>query len=120
MQQCWDNDPVKRPTASYLNEKLGEWIILICDDPTPSKISDENSIAEEKRWKMISQLSKKITHPDLQLFRFLIITILMPHYVHSSVEPRPNRTQFIIPARIEVLGPINEFTRFHEIHSEFI
>uniref|UniRef100_U9TTA7 Protein kinase domain-containing protein n=1 Tax=Rhizophagus irregularis (strain DAOM 181602 / DAOM 197198 / MUCL 43194) TaxID=747089 RepID=U9TTA7_RHIID len=65
MQQCWDNDPVKRPTASYLNEKLGEWIILICDDPTPSKVSDENSIAEEKRWKMISQLSKKITHPEL-------------------------------------------------------
>ncbi|CAB4477958.1 unnamed protein product [Rhizophagus irregularis] len=43
-----------------------------------------------------------------------------PHYVHSSVEPRPNRTQFIIPARIEILGPVNEFTRFHEIHSEFI
>ncbi|CAB4477959.1 unnamed protein product [Rhizophagus irregularis] len=61
--------------------------------------------------------------PDLQLFRFLIITILIyqrPHYVHSSVEPRPNRTQFIIPARIEILGPVNEFTRFHEIHSEFI
>ncbi|CAG8490683.1 1157_t:CDS:2 [Rhizophagus irregularis] len=44
---------------------FGEWIILICDDPTPSKVSDENSIAEEKRWKMISQLSKKITHPEL-------------------------------------------------------
>jgi hypothetical protein len=55
----WDNDPENRPTAFYLNEKLGERIILICDDPNPSKISDENSVAEEKRWKKISQLSKK-------------------------------------------------------------
>ncbi|EXX51487.1 uncharacterized protein OCT59_007160 [Rhizophagus irregularis] len=54
-----------KPSDCILNEKLGEWIILICDDPTPSKISDENSIAEEKRWKMISQLSKKITHPEI-------------------------------------------------------
>ncbi|PKK58037.1 hypothetical protein RhiirC2_796958, partial [Rhizophagus irregularis] len=42
-----------------------EWIILICDDPNPSKISDENSVAEEKRWRKISQLSKKISHPEI-------------------------------------------------------
>ena len=65
MQQCWDNDPKRRPTAPYLNEKLGEWIILICDDPNPSMISDESSIAEEKRWKMISRLPKNYKHPDL-------------------------------------------------------
>ncbi|PKC67531.1 kinase-like protein [Rhizophagus irregularis] len=65
MQQCWDNDPENRSTAFYLNEKLGEWIILICDDPNPSKISDENSVAEEKRWRKISQLSKKISHPEI-------------------------------------------------------
>ncbi|PKY46909.1 hypothetical protein RhiirA4_461918 [Rhizophagus irregularis] len=39
-----DNDPGKRPTASYLNENLEEWIILICDDPNPSKVSDKNFI----------------------------------------------------------------------------
>lgn len=64
MEQCWDDEPENRPTASYLNEKLGEWITLICDDPSPSQISDESSVAEEKRWKMISQSSKKYSHPE--------------------------------------------------------
>ncbi|CAB4392076.1 unnamed protein product [Rhizophagus irregularis] len=64
MEQCWDDEPENRPTASYLNEKLGEWITLICDDPSPSQISDESSVAEEKRWKMISQLSKKYSPPE--------------------------------------------------------
>ncbi|CAI2161780.1 19393_t:CDS:2 [Funneliformis geosporum] len=62
MSKCCDNNPNNRPTASYLNEKLGEWITLICDDPNPSDISEESSIAEEKRWKRISQLPKKHIH----------------------------------------------------------
>ncbi|CAB4474952.1 unnamed protein product [Rhizophagus irregularis] len=65
MQQCWDNDPGKRPTASYLNEKLGEWITLICDNPNPSEIFDEYSIAENRRQIIISQLSDKNTHPEI-------------------------------------------------------
>ena len=60
-----DNDPEKRSTSAFLNEKLGEWIILICDDPNPSEISDESSIAEEKRWKMISRLPKNYCHPEI-------------------------------------------------------
>ncbi|CAG8758865.1 18762_t:CDS:1, partial [Rhizophagus irregularis] len=58
-----DNDPGKRPTASYLNENLEEWIILICDDPNPSKISDKNSIAEEKRWRKFLNCLKNF-HPE--------------------------------------------------------
>jgi hypothetical protein len=65
MRQCWDNEPENRPTAFYLNEKLGEWIILIWDDPNPSEISDESSIADEKRYKMISRLSKNYVHPEI-------------------------------------------------------
>src|SRR5947209_6653351 len=45
------------------NEKLGEWITLICDDPNPSEISNQSSVAEEKRWKKVSQLSKDYTVP---------------------------------------------------------
>ncbi|CAB5301016.1 unnamed protein product [Rhizophagus irregularis] len=58
----------KDPTSNYMivmkYYENGEWITLICDDPSPSQISDESSIAEEKRWKMISQLSKKYSHPE--------------------------------------------------------
>jgi len=31
---------MKEITKVDLNEKLGEWIALICDDLNPSKISD--------------------------------------------------------------------------------
>ena len=50
------------PDVQWGHEKLGEWIIIviICDDPNPSKISDENSVVEEKEMEMISKLSKKI------------------------------------------------------------
>ncbi|RIA90086.1 kinase-like domain-containing protein [Glomus cerebriforme] len=32
MQQCWDNEPKNRPTASHLKERLSKWIWLICID----------------------------------------------------------------------------------------
>ena len=63
MRQCWDNESENRPNASYLNKKLGEWIILICNNPTPSEILDEYSVAEEKRRKMTN--TEKYAHPKI-------------------------------------------------------
>ena len=65
MQQCWGNDPEKRPTASYLIEQLGEWINLIRVDPNPSEISVDYSVAEEKRRIMIRRFSETYTHPQI-------------------------------------------------------
>jgi serine/threonine protein kinase len=65
MQRCWDDDPKKRPNASYLNEKMGEWITLICDSPNPSDIFDEYNISEDKRWKIISHLPRDYVHPEI-------------------------------------------------------
>ncbi len=65
MQQCWDGDPSKRPTASYLYKKLG-WINLIHDNLNP--FDDDYSISEEKRekrCKLISDLPKTYTHPEI-------------------------------------------------------
>ncbi|PKY44041.1 kinase-like protein [Rhizophagus irregularis] len=72
MQRCWDNDPAKRPNASYLNEKMGEWITLICDNPNPSEIFDEYNISEDKRWKIISHLPKNYVHPEIHPEAFYV------------------------------------------------
>lgn len=55
MVKCWDAEPKNRPTASQLNELLGEWITSICDDPNPSIIADQFSAADEKRWELIGR-----------------------------------------------------------------
>ncbi|CAB4392064.1 unnamed protein product [Rhizophagus irregularis] len=62
MQQCWDNEPGNRPTASYLYKKLN-WINLIRDNPNP--FDDNYYISEEKRFKMASQFPTIYTHPEI-------------------------------------------------------
>ncbi len=48
MTQCWDSDPLKRPTASQLYESLKSWIDAI-DDPDSSELSELFDLTEEKR-----------------------------------------------------------------------
>ncbi|CAG8607722.1 1610_t:CDS:1, partial [Cetraspora pellucida] len=73
--QCWDSLPENRPTASKLNEKLGNWISDICDNPNPSEISNNFGDAEEKRWKLIGkQNEEKNFH--LTLFTRRLFTLV--------------------------------------------
>ncbi|CAI2174479.1 18223_t:CDS:2 [Funneliformis geosporum] len=37
MKQCWNSDPLERPTASQINELLESWITAICDEPDQSE-----------------------------------------------------------------------------------
>ncbi|CAB5153019.1 unnamed protein product [Rhizophagus irregularis] len=47
MLQCLDANPSNRPTASQLDECLGDWVTAICDNPDPSELSDQFDAAEE-------------------------------------------------------------------------
>ncbi|GBC07334.1 hypothetical protein RclHR1_00740017 [Rhizophagus clarus] len=62
IQQCWDNEPENRPTASYIYKKLN-WINLIREHPNP--FDDNYYISEEKRCKIISQSFNIYTHPKI-------------------------------------------------------
>ncbi|CAB4405445.1 unnamed protein product [Rhizophagus irregularis] len=55
-----DADPSNRPTASQLCEYLGNWTIAICDDPEPSDLSNQFSVAEEIRFSSLKQLQFNI------------------------------------------------------------
>ncbi|CAG8677819.1 16556_t:CDS:2 [Funneliformis caledonium] len=59
------NSYIAKVIIIFILLRLLQWITLICDDPNPSDISDESSIAEEKRWKKISQLPKKHIHSKI-------------------------------------------------------
>ncbi|PKY54725.1 kinase-like protein [Rhizophagus irregularis] len=48
MLQCLDANPSNRPTASQLDEYLGNWVIAICDNSDPSSsVSNQFDAAEE-------------------------------------------------------------------------
>ncbi|CAB4405467.1 unnamed protein product [Rhizophagus irregularis] len=51
-----DADPSNRPTASQLYERLGNWVIAICDDPDPSDLSNQFDVAEEIKFSNLEQL----------------------------------------------------------------
>ncbi|CAG8539193.1 232_t:CDS:2, partial [Scutellospora calospora] len=64
MIQCWDPLPENRPTASRLNEILGDWISDICDNPEPSEISNNFGDAEERRWELIGKQNEEKNFPS--------------------------------------------------------
>ncbi|GBC02000.1 hypothetical protein RclHR1_04400023 [Rhizophagus clarus] len=45
VNQCWDDDPKKRPTASQIKEKIYDWLLVLGWFPTPS--SREHSEASQ-------------------------------------------------------------------------
>ncbi|CAG8464874.1 11138_t:CDS:2 [Ambispora gerdemannii] len=49
MKRCWAFDPKQRPTAIELNEIFSDRITDICANPVPTGISEEFSVAEERR-----------------------------------------------------------------------
>ncbi|CAB5384242.1 unnamed protein product [Rhizophagus irregularis] len=51
-----DADPFNRPTASQLYERLGNWVIAICDDPDPLDLSNQFDVAEEIKFSNLEQL----------------------------------------------------------------
>nr|CAG8600413.1 15408_t:CDS:2 [Entrophospora candida] len=55
MEQCWNHDPTKRPTASKLYETIGSWFAKICNDPTPTEISVEFDQAEEIKFSKLEK-----------------------------------------------------------------
>lgn len=57
IQQCLDGDPSRRPTASHLHKKFKCTNINLYDN--------DYSVAEEKRWKIISQYPKAYIHPKI-------------------------------------------------------
>ncbi|GBB88196.1 hypothetical protein RclHR1_14730001 [Rhizophagus clarus] len=56
MLQCLDADPSNRPTASQLDECLGNWVIAICDDPDPSDLFKQFDVAEGIKFSNLKQL----------------------------------------------------------------
>ncbi|CAI2172746.1 16167_t:CDS:1 [Funneliformis geosporum] len=66
MKQCWNSDPLERPTASQINELLESWITAICDEPDQSELSDQFDIAEEKKFSDLIKIKfqKQIIHPQ--------------------------------------------------------
>ncbi|CAG8484988.1 7275_t:CDS:1, partial [Ambispora gerdemannii] len=66
MKSCWAFDPKQRPTAIELNEIFSDWRSDIFDNPTPTGISEEFNVAEERRCESF-QIQKKTsqeTHKD--------------------------------------------------------
>ncbi|CAB4381544.1 unnamed protein product [Rhizophagus irregularis] len=60
LADCFDANPLNRPTASQIYECLGNWITAICDDPNRSDLSDQFDAAEEFKFANLEKLNYNV------------------------------------------------------------
>jgi serine/threonine protein kinase len=101
MQQCWDRDSTKRPTAQILAETLKNWHHILANEsePTPDNdnIRKQFELAEQRRQKNPSQIKPNYenTHPMAVLTSRLLPTFSLSSFLTEENSRKLNSTLMI-------------------------